>query len=149
MTTSPFLGLRGLFPGQDLWVDADGDGYPDRMDVQIEPGRRLTDSSVWAGIINLCARLAAQVTALQLPLVVGPQRRAAAGCRLCIHSPKSSAGPFAEMRRIDDLTVLVRGRDGRAMGRMLTALAMTAPEATMPQGWERVGFPGAAPHWQA
>jgi hypothetical protein len=141
MTASPLLGLQGLFPGHDLWVDDDGDGYPDRIDVRIEAGRRLTDPAVWAGIINLCARLAASVTALRLPLVVGPQRRGASGCRLCIRSPKSAPGPLAEMRRIDDATVLVEGRSGEAMARVLTALALAAPEAAMPAGWERVVLP--------
>ena len=148
MTAPLLLGLQGLFPGHDLWVDANSDGYPDRIDVRIQTGRRLTDPSVWAGIINLCARLAAQVTALQFPLVVGPQRRTASGCRLCIHSPKSSSGPMAEMRRVDEATVLVTGRNGAAMARLLTALALAVPEAAMPQGWERVVFPAPQSQWQ-
>ena len=148
MTASPLLGLQGLFPGHELWADTNGDGYPDRIEVQIQTSRRLTDPAVWAGIINLCARLAVPVTALQLPLVVGPQRRLVSACRLCIRSPKSAPGALAEMKRIDDATVLLTGRNGAAMARVLTALALAAPEATMPAGWERVVLPAPETCWQ-
>ncbi len=138
MNDQSVIGLHGLFPGHDLFADTDGDGYPDWIGLRIQASRRLTDPAVWAGMINLCARLAAQVTALRLPLVVGSQEQADQGCRLCIGSPKSSGGPAAVMRRADDATLWLTGCSGTAMARILNELAMAGPEASMPAGWRKV-----------
>ena len=61
--TVHLLYLEGLFGPAGIAADENSDGYPDRLKVCIgvEPG--LADASVWAQILNLAARLAAEVTA--------------------------------------------------------------------------------------
>ena len=71
------LTLEVLFGPAGIAADENGDGCPDRLKICIgvEPG--LSDAGVWAQILNLAARLAGEVTALDLPVVKDAQRAAA------------------------------------------------------------------------
>jgi len=63
------LDLFSLFPARRIFEDTNRDGYPDRLGLVIEVDPRLADASIWAQVLNLTARLAIEVTALDLPLV--------------------------------------------------------------------------------
>ena len=71
------LTLEVLFGPAGIAADENGDGYPNRLKVCIGVEPRLADAGVWAQILNLAARLAGEVTALDLPVVKDAQRAAA------------------------------------------------------------------------
>jgi hypothetical protein len=71
------LTLEVLLGPAGIAADENSDGYPDRLKVCIGVEPRLADAGVWAQILNLAARLAGEVTALDLPVVKDAQRAAA------------------------------------------------------------------------
>ncbi|MFZ0614178.1 MAG: hypothetical protein WAM73_18190, partial [Desulfobacterales bacterium] len=135
MTDDSILALQGLFPGRCLFTDTNDDGYPDKINLslQFQPG--LNDPAVWSGIMNLAARLASHVTALQLPLVTA--RRPAAGeqCRLVIRRPSPAEKRAAVLQRDGDATLTLGGRDGRGMGLLLTGFALGPLVGTISSNW--------------
>jgi hypothetical protein len=130
-----FFVLQGLFPKRRLFTDTDKDGYPDHVNLslQVQPG--LTDPAVWSGIMNLTARLAAHVTALRLPLVVIQQQTSEGQCRLLIRHPDPRDKSPAILRRDSDVTITLGGSDGRAMGLLLTGLALSPLEGVIAPDW--------------
>jgi hypothetical protein len=61
--------LFDMFEREKILPDTDGDGYPDDLRLAIAAGARLSDPYVWAGVLNLVARLAFETIALNLPVV--------------------------------------------------------------------------------
>lgn len=49
------LGL--LWPANDLFTDVDGDGYADQLNIELGIAPRTASGYIWAGLINLAARL--------------------------------------------------------------------------------------------
>ncbi len=135
MTDLSIFALHGLFPGRCLFTDTNGDGYPDRIDLslQFQPG--LNDPAVWAGIMNLAARLTAHVTALQLPLVTALRPDKGRGCRLIVRRPGPGEKRAAVLRRDGNATLSLAGKDGRGMGLFLTGLALGPMESTTSANW--------------
>ncbi|MGA9236801.1 MAG: M14 family metallopeptidase [Desulfobacterales bacterium] len=135
MPDIPAFVLQRLFPSKCLFTDTNDDGYPDRVNLslQVQPG--LNDPAVWSGILNFTARLAAHVTALRLPLVV-IQRQATEGrCRLLIQRPNPKEKSPAVLRRDGNVTITLSGRDGRAMGLLLTGLALSPLAGAIAANW--------------
>ena len=93
------LSLQDLFGAAGIAADANGDGYADRLKVGIGVEAGLTDAGVWAQVLNLAARLAGEVTALDLPVVKSAQRVAAGEAALVVHRPTSRHSVGAELRR--------------------------------------------------
>lgn len=75
--TIHLLYLEGLFGPAGIAADVNGDGYPDGLKVCVGVESGLSDSGVWAQVLNLAARLAGEVTALDPPVVKDAQRAAA------------------------------------------------------------------------
>ena len=82
-----------LFGAAGIAADANGDGYADRLKVCIGVEAGLTDAGVWAQVLNLAARLAGEVTALDLPVVKSAQRVAAGEAALVVHRPSNRTHP--------------------------------------------------------
>ena len=97
--TAPSLSLADLFGASGIAADANGDGYADRLKVGIGVEAGLTDAGVWAQVLNLAARLAGEVTALDLPVVKSAQRVAAGEAALVVHRPSNRHAFGAELRR--------------------------------------------------
>jgi hypothetical protein len=117
------LVLEGLFGPAGIVADENGDGYPDRLKVCIgvEPG--LSDASVWAQILNLAARLAAEVAALDLPVVKAAQHAATGEAALVVHRPLRRHPCGVEIRR-SGRTVHLAGRSAARMADVLYTLAV-------------------------
>lgn len=135
MTDLSIFALHGLFPGRYLFTDTNGDGYSDRINLslQFQPG--LNDPAVWAGIMNLAARLTAHVTALQLPLVTALRPDNGRRCRLIVRRPGPKEKRAAVLRRDGNATLCLAGKDGRGMGLLLTGLALGPMESTTSTNW--------------
>ena len=96
------LGLGSLFPPEAVFQDTDGDGYPDRLGLCLAVDPRLADAGMWAELINLAARLAGEVVALDraivLPLAKGPDDRS---CLVITASDCSAEAPvFRECAQV-------------------------------------------------
>ncbi|MFO7707445.1 MAG: M14 family metallopeptidase [Desulfobacterales bacterium] len=130
------LGLFNLFPSARIFVDTDGDGYPDRLAFFIGVHPRLDDRGVWAGILNLCARLAAEVVGLVRP-IAGPLAAApAAGPCLLVYRPSKRHPSAVEMARLAADRIALRGHSPAAIAALLNTLAVAAPQGTSPfPGW--------------
>jgi hypothetical protein len=63
------MDITDCFDVHDLWPDTNGDGYPDDLGLTIGVDPGVTDSSIWAGILNLTARVSFETTAFNLPIV--------------------------------------------------------------------------------
>ncbi len=123
-TASP-LGLQDLFGAAGIAADANGDGYADRLKVGIGVEAGLTDAGVWAQVLNLAARLAGEVTALDLPVVKSARRVAAGEAALVVHRPSKRHAFGAELRRAGR-TVHLGGRSAARMAEVLYSLAVEA-----------------------
>lgn len=64
------MSLGDLFAPEEIFADNDGDGYIDELGITILLSPEVEDSSVWAGVLNLVARLSFETVTLQ-PLLVG------------------------------------------------------------------------------
>jgi hypothetical protein len=54
---TPMLNLGHILPGTPLFSDHDRDGYPDCIHLSIGTAPKMDSGPVWAGLINLAARL--------------------------------------------------------------------------------------------
>lgn len=62
------LNLGQLAPEDQLWIDSDGDGYPDQLQVRLCVAPNLQDGNMWAAIGNLSARLSSRRLYIQSPM---------------------------------------------------------------------------------
>ncbi len=137
----------GLFPDH-LFEDTNGDGYPDRLAMEIRYEEGMDHLPVWAGILNLTARLAFHVTSLDLPLVVADKRlrgdfplndgrKKTTGeanrsdvSILLVHRAKDDFPHLARIARSGARRFAVQGNSPEAMGRLLDAAAVHEPGET-------------------
>jgi hypothetical protein len=117
------LALADLFGPAGIVADENGDGYPDRLTVCIGVAPGLADAGVWAQILNLAARLAGEVTALDLPVVKAVKDVAAGERTLIVHRPTKSDPREAELRR-SGRTIHLAGRSAARMADVLHTLAV-------------------------
>ena len=119
------LTLEALFGSAGVVADENGDGYPDRLKlcVGVEPG--LVDAAVWAQVLNLAARLAGEVTALDALVVKALNQVLAGEAALVVHRPSKSYLFAAELRRTGK-AVHLSGRSAERMADVLYSLAVHA-----------------------
>jgi hypothetical protein len=117
------LTLEALFGPKAIAADENGDGYPDRLKICIGVEPRLADAGVWAQILNLAARLAGEVTALDLPVVRPLQQVAAGEAALVVHRPLKSRSCGVELRRSGRMVHLA-GSSAARMADVLYSLAV-------------------------
>ena len=117
------LTLDSLFGTEGIAADKNGDGYPDRLRIGIGVERGLTDAGVWAQILNLAARLAGEVIALDLPVVKALSQVGANESALVVLKPSRNCPFDAEMRRSGRAVLLAGGSPGR-MADVLFSLAV-------------------------
>jgi hypothetical protein len=117
------LTLEALFGAEGIAADANGDGYPDRLRICIGVERGLADAGVWAQILNLAARLAGEVTALDPPVVRPLQQVAAGEAALVVHRPSKNHPAAVELRR-SGRAVHLAGRSASGMAELLYSLAV-------------------------
>jgi hypothetical protein len=128
------LTLEGLFGFEGIVADENDDGYPDRLKIGIgvEPG--LADACVWAQVLNLAARLAGEVTALDLPVVKAVRHVAAGEAALIVHKPLQGHSRGAELRRLGRW-VHLEGRSAACMADVLYTLAVHGGRQQSPR-WQ-------------
>lgn len=124
------MDVTDLFRAGQLFVDRDGDGYPDDLNLQLQVDPGLADPCVWIGIVNLAARLAFQVVALARPVVTGTGSRSWSGPIFTILKPgKALPGQSGEtdaqahLQRESDRQAWLGGSSGFLMMRELNRLA--------------------------
>ena len=141
-----YFGLGSLFRVQSLFKDVNGDGYPDRLafSVGIAPG--LSDACIWAEVLNLTARLAGEVTALDPPIVrrlTGAPTRMPA---LLIHAPSGRPGPAACIRRLAAGRMALSGSSAEGMAAIIRSLAVGVTTAGQPpENWKAMRLVGGNP----
>ncbi|RPJ76332.1 MAG: hypothetical protein EHM15_02140, partial [Desulfobacteraceae bacterium] len=131
----PF-GLFTLFPPGRIFMDADRDRIPDRVGLFIGVSPGLDDPEVWAAILNLSARVAAEVVAWQRPFV-GPLAAApSSGPCLLVYPPSRRHAAAVEVLRLAAERFAVRGQSPGALAALLNTLAVSnAPPALKVAGW--------------
>ena len=131
------MDIADLFDAHDLWPDTNGDGYPDDLGLTIAVDPGVTDSRIWAGILNLTARISFETTAFNLPIVcsLGKKR---SRITLVVMSPGNYPPGFTRQSTEShiwqprpDMAYLV-GESALEMGRVLDRLAFGTPEAASP-----------------
>ena len=129
------LTLEVLFEPAGIAADENGDGYPDRLRVCIGVEREVSDSGVWAQILNLAARLAGEVIALDLPVVRASKQVSTSETALILHRPLKNYSCEAELWR-SGRTVHLAGRSPARMADLLYSLAVHyAPSRSSPKQW--------------
>ncbi len=117
------LALDVLFGSAGIAADENRDGYPDRLTVCIGVAPGLSAAGVWAQVLNLAARLAGEVTALDLPVVKALKDLEAGETALVVHRPLKSHPRAVELRR-SGRAVHLAGRSAERMADVLGSLAM-------------------------
>jgi len=122
------LTLEVLFGPEGIVADENGDGYPDRLKlcVCVEPG--LADAAVWAQVLNLAARLAGEVTALDPPVVKALNHVSAGGAVFVVHKPLKNHPVAAELWRAGRAVHLF-GSSAVRMAEVLYSLAVHSDPA--------------------
>jgi len=140
------LSLEQLFEGHSLFVDKDDDGYPDGVNLRILIHPLLNDPHVWVGILNLTARLAFEVLALNAPILHKGQS-AHPGVHNLIIDPLEKKGshapcdlPPAELYRVAPHILHLRGSSPQDMMALLNAFAVGChhPGRILPTEWQRI-----------
>ena len=131
--TRLLLALESLFGAAGIAADENGDGYPDRLKVGIGVAPGLCDANVWAQIVNLAARLAGEVAALDLPVVKALPHASAGAAALVVHRPSKRHPCEAELRRSGRAVHLA----GRSAARMADVLHSLAVHGSLPRGERR------------
>ena len=131
------MDITHFFDARDIWPDTNNDGYPDDLGLTIAVDPGVTDSNIWAGILNLTARLSFETTAFDLPIV---RRRGKKQSKLTLeimppgNYPTGFRGnPMAShvWQRHPDVACLVGG-SAVEMGRVLDGMAFGEPEIIPP-----------------
>lgn len=142
-----------LGSGKSFFADKDGDGYPDQVDLAIMVSPDLKDPHVWAGVLNLVARIAFEVIAFQPPLVIAGESLRSSKAGLMILPPgqaplsrRQTLFP-AELWRPDRMTAYLSGSSGKAMMALLNALATSRTRAnpTPSENWSFLRFRSLPP----
>ncbi len=146
------IDVRDLFPTRNLFADTNGDGYADDLGLMIQAPTLLTDPHIWAGLLNLTARLAFGVTSLDLPLTrFQNTHKAISRAVLWVTTPVkkplatfSQTAPARWVRQNTDWVCLT-GASGHAMGIALNDLACGREilSSQLPPDWAVIEyFPG-------
>ena len=133
------LGLGSLFPPETVFQDTDGDGYPDRLGLCLAVDPRLADAGMWAGLINLAARLAGEVLALDraiaFPLAKAPDDRPC----LVITAPDRTGSAPAVFHNHGPQRVTLSGSSAAVMAAVLHSLAVCPFMANVrPNDWRAI-----------
>ena len=140
---SSLIDIGDIFGSGPIFIDTNGDGYPDDLDLKIIVSSDLTDPYAWAGVLNLTARLAFEVTGLNLPVVQKQISPLASEQRLIVlrpgQKPLKEKAPlsWAEIRRIGSKHICLAGYSGKGMMALLNGLAISIGErnSALPSGW--------------
>jgi hypothetical protein len=137
------FGLESIFPGVALFEDENADGHPDRLNFFVGVGPGVSDARMWAEILNLAARLAGEVTALDLPVVRRlPETPSPLPC-LLVQAPSPRAGGAAELHRIGPNRVALSGSSPQGMAAVIRGLALgAAPPGRLKQKWKTMRLAG-------
>lgn len=135
------LNLYHLFPKERLFEDSNGDGYPDKLRLRLEIASGLKDCTVWAGLLNLSARIVQQVMSIDSPLIKkADSARRNPGPTLSVALPRKAASFPAGIRRFTRNHLYIEGSCEQAMGRLLNSLALSNEKeiAPLPNEWEMI-----------
>jgi hypothetical protein len=141
-----YSGLGSFFRDEVLFKDVNGDGYPDRLNFLIGVAPGLSDAGIWAEILNLTARLAGEVTALDPPIVRRSSEIPARFPCLLIHAPSTYPGPAAEIRRLALHRMVLSGSSAEGIAAVIRGLALGATAAGRSLGrWKAMRLVGGHP----
>lgn len=87
------MDITHFFDAAVIWPDTNGDGYPDDLGLTIDVDPGITDSHIWAAILNLTARLSFETTAFNLP-IVRMRGKKRSGVSLVVLGPGASPPGF-------------------------------------------------------
>jgi hypothetical protein len=145
--------ITNLFEGGHVFTDTNGDGYPDSVGFGMVVSPTLADPHVWAGVLNLTARLSSEVTHLTLPCVHAGIAPSVSERRLIILRPGEGTSyckeklAWAEMWRMDPNVVYLAGSSGKGVMTLLNALALgiNAGDSALPSEWKFLKINSAQP----
>jgi Zinc carboxypeptidase len=133
------LGLFSLFSAPQIFEDTNQDGYPDRLGLVIEVDPRLDDALIWAQVLNLAARLAIEVTALDLPLVRPLRSKPGNEPALVVRCPDPNLAGAAEIKHQKPARVAIGGRCPLSIARVIAGLALSPSSGgLLSQNWRTI-----------
>ncbi|MEX1302699.1 MAG: M14 family metallopeptidase [Desulfotignum sp.] len=121
---TPLLNLSHLSTGIPLFSDLDGDRYPDRINLVLGIDPNMDSGAVWAGLINLAARLNMESCGPGMATPV-PCTQAENGM-LFVRRPAGNVPWAACLEQNPKAGWQLSGHSHRAMEQILDTLAMTA-----------------------
>jgi hypothetical protein len=129
-----FLSLENVFGDAPVFLDKDGDGYPDALNLSIVIPPSLRDPHVWAGLLNVTARLAFRVLGLDSPILRKGRSPQPGTHHLVLDlpgkgkTPLQSPVPPARLSRTGLRTAHLGGSSPQSMMTLLNALALQDPQ---------------------
>jgi hypothetical protein len=141
------LGLSSFFPMDAIFEDTNGDGYPDRLGLAVGVQGGLNEACIWAQVLNLTARLAFEVTALDLPVVKSIPQIDSADAALLVRRPSPRSRCPAEIRCIGSSRIELVGCSAEAMAAVISHLALAGADGTsLPEDWAALQMADQADH---
>ena len=116
------LNLGQLAPEDQLWLDSNGDGFPDQLLVKLCAASNLQHGIVWAAMCNLSARLAMHVTSVTDPMA--SLSKAATSTCIIVERPRKQHPQAASLEPFGRYGWRLRGNSAKAMARILESLSL-------------------------
>lgn len=120
------INLGFLASNNKLWLDSNGDGYPDQLGLFLRAAPNLCNGRIWAALCNLAARLAIETTAFTPPMIA-LTRSPKAKC-LLVRSPLKSYTYAAHLIYHKNGSWEVNGYSANSIARLLESLAFASFE---------------------
>ncbi len=118
-----------LFNPLEIFIDSDQDGYPDRLDICLSIDETLDHVDVWAGILNLVARLSFETVTFDPGLIQPTCCQQNNKKRIVIYAPGQKPDDYPEeinggfLWRSGPKEVSIGGSCAKTISRIINTLA--------------------------
>jgi hypothetical protein len=122
------IAIDFLFDSRDLFPHTLGSGGFDGLDLDIAVSKELQSPEVWAGILNLCARLSFETVSFNGPIVIPKDECSQKCCRLFLDLYEANDGEsrFVSLKKTNRHQVHIQSNSAQALGMLLNCLSLNA-----------------------
>ena len=130
------LTLNFLFDTGKLFTKAQGANGYDDLDLNIVVSKDLKSPEVWAGILNLCARLCFETLSFNGPILIQKHEAPQKNCQLFLdlYPLNEGASHAISIKKTDHHQIHIKSSSAQALGRVVNCLAASPLKKQTPPG---------------